>query len=45
MSPLPAPPFPAYRSRYLPAMTPRRIAALPDKRWAPVIAASGMKVN
>lgn len=41
MSPLPAPPFPAYRSRYLPAMTPRRIAALPDKRWAPVIIVTG----
>ena len=33
--------FPSYRSRYLPAMTPRQIAALPDKAWAPVILASG----
>jgi creatinine amidohydrolase len=33
--------FPAYRGRYLPAMTPRQIAALPDKAWAPVIVATG----
>lgn len=33
--------FPSYRERYLPAMTPRRIAALPDKEWAPVILATG----
>jgi creatinine amidohydrolase len=33
--------FPGYRERYLPAMTPRRIAALPDKAWAPVILATG----
>ncbi|HEY5227136.1 MAG TPA: creatininase family protein [Opitutaceae bacterium] len=33
--------FPSYRSRYLPAMTPRQIAALPDKAWAPVILATG----
>lgn len=33
--------FPAYRNRYLPAMTPRQIAALPDKAWAPVIVAAG----
>jgi creatinine amidohydrolase len=33
--------FPAYRDRYLPAMTPDRIAALPDKAWAPVIVATG----
>jgi creatinine amidohydrolase len=33
--------FPSYRDRYLPAMTPRRIAALPDKAWAPVILATG----
>jgi creatinine amidohydrolase len=33
--------FPSYRDRYLPAMTPRRIAALPDKVWAPVILATG----
>src|SRR5690606_37384047 len=33
--------FPAYLSRYLPAMTPRRIAALPDRDWAPVILATG----
>jgi creatinine amidohydrolase len=32
---------PAYRDRYLPAMTPRRIAALPDKAWAPVLVATG----
>lgn len=29
--------YPHYRSRYLPAMTRREIAALPDKAWAPVI--------
>ena len=33
--------FPSYRSRYLPAMTPRQIAALPDKAWAPVVVATG----
>jgi creatinine amidohydrolase len=33
--------FPSYRDRYLPAMTPRRIAALPDKGWAPVILTTG----
>lgn len=33
--------FPAYRDRYLPAMTMRQIAALPDKAWAPVIIATG----
>jgi creatinine amidohydrolase len=33
--------FPSYRDRYLPAMTPRRITALPDKAWAPVILATG----
>jgi creatinine amidohydrolase len=33
--------FPSYRQRYLPAMTLRRIAALPDKAWAPVILATG----
>jgi creatinine amidohydrolase len=33
--------FPSYRDRYLPAMTPRAIAALPDKAWAPVIVATG----
>jgi creatinine amidohydrolase len=33
--------FPSYRSRYLPAMTPGKIAALPDKAWAPVILATG----
>ena len=33
--------FPAYRERYLPAMTPGRIAALPDKAWAPVLVATG----
>ncbi|MFM9090934.1 MAG: creatininase family protein, partial [Verrucomicrobiota bacterium] len=31
----------SYRARYLPAMTPRRIAALPDKPWAPVIIVTG----
>ena len=34
-------PFPCYRDRYLPAMTPGQIAALPDKDWAPVIIATG----
>ena len=33
--------FPSYRDRYLPAMTPGRIAALPDKAWAPVLLATG----
>ncbi|MEY4488787.1 MAG: hypothetical protein RIQ79_1295 [Verrucomicrobiota bacterium] len=33
--------FPVYRERYLPAMTAARIAALPDKAWAPVIIATG----
>ncbi len=33
--------FPSYRDRYLPAMTPRQIAALPDKAWAPVIVTVG----
>jgi creatinine amidohydrolase len=33
--------FPSFRDRYLPAMTLRRIAALPDKAWAPVILATG----
>jgi creatinine amidohydrolase len=33
--------FPGYRDRYLPAMTPARIRALPDKAWAPVILATG----
>jgi creatinine amidohydrolase len=33
--------FPCYRDRYLPAMTPRRIEALPDKAWAPVILTTG----
>ena len=37
----PIPPFPSYRDRYLPAMTPARIASLPDKLWAPVILATG----
>lgn len=32
---------PAYRDRYLPAMTLRQIEALPDKAWAPVIIATG----
>ncbi len=38
---MPAEIFPSYRDRYLPAMTPRQIAALPDKAWAPVIIATG----
>ncbi len=33
--------FPSYRHRYLPGMTRRQIAALPDKAWAPVIIATG----
>jgi creatinine amidohydrolase len=33
--------FPTYRSRYLPAMTPAQIGALPDKEWAPVIIGTG----
>jgi creatinine amidohydrolase len=33
--------FPSYRDRYLPAMTLRRIRALPDRPWAPVILATG----
>ncbi len=33
--------FPLYRSRYLPAMTRARIAALPDKAWAPVVLVTG----
>ena len=33
--------FPSYRSRYLPAMTPARIRALPDRSWAPVILTTG----
>jgi creatinine amidohydrolase len=33
--------FPAYRSRYLPAMTAAQVAALPDKAWAPVIIGTG----
>lgn len=33
--------FPSYRNRYLPAMTLRRIQALPDRPWAPVILATG----
>lgn len=33
--------FPSYRPRYLPAMTLRQIAALPDKDVAPVIVATG----
>lgn len=34
-------PFPSYRSRYLTAMTPRQIAGLADKKWAPVIIVTG----
>lgn len=33
--------FPSYRDRYLPAMTARQIAALPDRDWAPVIVGTG----
>jgi creatinine amidohydrolase len=33
--------FPPYRDRYLPAMTLRRIRALPDRAWAPVILVTG----
>jgi creatinine amidohydrolase len=33
--------FPPYRDRYLPAMTPRQIAALPDKDRAPVVLTTG----
>jgi len=33
--------FPPYRARYLPGMKPERIAALPDKAWAPVVIATG----
>ena len=35
------PVFPRYRDRYLPAMTPGQIAALPDRAWAPVIVPVG----
>jgi creatinine amidohydrolase len=41
MPPAAPPVFPAYRDRYLAAMTPRQIAALPDKAWAPVIIVTG----
>jgi len=34
-------PFPPYRARYLPGMTPDQIAGLPDKAWAPVLIATG----
>jgi len=34
-------PTPPYRARYLAAMTPAQIAALPDKAWAPVIVNTG----
>jgi len=33
--------FPSYRERYLPALTAARIAALPDRAWAPVIVPVG----
>lgn len=33
--------LPSYRDRYLCAMTPRRIEALPDKAWAPVLLTVG----
>ena len=35
------PSFPRYRDRYLPAMTPAQIVALPDRAWAPVIVPVG----
>jgi creatinine amidohydrolase len=38
---LPSSPTPPYRARYLAAMTPAQIAALPDKAWAPVIINTG----
>jgi creatinine amidohydrolase len=41
MSTPPSETFPGYRDRYLPGMTPRQIAALPDKAWAPVIITTG----
>ena len=41
MSAATPPIFPSYRDRYLPAMTPSQIAALPDKAWAPVIIVTG----
>jgi creatinine amidohydrolase len=34
-------PFPSYRDRYLSAMTPGQIAALPDRAWAVVIVPVG----
>jgi creatinine amidohydrolase len=37
----PSSPTPPYRARYLAAMTPAQIAALPDKAWAPVIINTG----
>ena len=33
--------FPRYRDRYLAAMTPGQIAALPDRAWAVVIVPVG----
>jgi creatinine amidohydrolase len=41
MNSRPAPTFPSYRARCLTAMTPRQIAALTDKLWAPVIIVTG----
>lgn len=41
MPPATPPTFPSCRARYLPAMTPRQIDALPDKAWAPVLLATG----
>ena len=38
---MPAAAFPSYRTRYLPGMTAREIASLPDKAVAPVILATG----
>jgi len=38
---MPAAPFPAYRSRYLPGMTLEKIRHLPDKAWAPVVITTG----
>jgi creatinine amidohydrolase len=41
MNPAPVTSFPSYRSRCLTAMTPRQIAGLADKKWAPVIIVTG----
>ena len=41
MNTAPVTSFPSYRSRCLTAMTPRQIAGLADKKWAPVIIVTG----